>query len=286
MNFSKIILIWCVITVMASSAAILTRLCDIPASSIGFWRVFGAGLIMLPFALRFRLQNPQERMFGLGIMITGIFLGAHFATWCWAIQKTSIANATLFVGLQPLMVPFIAHSLVKEKINKWETFGVILAALGTVWLTFQQLHVDRKDMPGILVSILTALICATYIVLGRKYRAGHHILVFSTGVFLVAAFVQALSSLAINGHVGIGDSRSVMALCALVLFPTIGGHALMMYLIRYAKPQLISFTIPAQFVLATIAAVPIFGEIPRLWFYPGAALIIAGVAIGILNTET
>ncbi len=270
---------------MASSASILTRFCNIPASNIGFWRVFGAGIILLPFVIRFRLRNPHEKILNYGIIITGIFLGAHFATWCWAIQNTSIANATLFIGLQPLMVPFIANRLVKEKINKGETLGIILAVLGTIWLTIQQFNINIKDMPGIIVSIISALICATYIVLGRKYRSGHHVIVFSTGVFFVAAFVQGLSSLFINGYIGIGDSKSMIALSALILFPTIGGHALMMFLVRYAKPQLISFTIPAQFVFATISAVPIFGEIPNIWFYPGAILIIAGVIIGIFNAE-
>ena len=40
--------VWLAITVLTSSAAILTRYCQIPATSIGFWRVLGAALVLLP----------------------------------------------------------------------------------------------------------------------------------------------------------------------------------------------------------------------------------------------
>jgi hypothetical protein len=38
--------VWLAVTVLTSSAAILTRYCRIPATSVGFWRVAGAALIL------------------------------------------------------------------------------------------------------------------------------------------------------------------------------------------------------------------------------------------------
>ncbi len=285
MSFPKLIFFWCVIVLMASSASVLTRFCDIPATDIGFWRVFGAGLSLAPFALaRTRRQSPS-RIFSPGTILTGSFLGVHFATWCWAIQNCSIANATLFIGLQPLMVPFIAHWIVGERINRWEAIGVLLAIAGTIWLGLRQFNTDINEFNGSAVAVISALFCATYIVLGRRFRRGQDAVAFGTGVFLVAAAVQAAASFAMHGGISVGSGRTVAALAGLVLLPTIGGHALMLFLLKYARPQLISFTIPAQFILATIAAVPIFGEIPPMWFYPGAATVLIGVAIGVAKAE-
>lgn len=285
MSKAKILTIWAIITVLASSAAILTRYCDIPATSIGFWRVFGAGLVMFPLAYQVKKKHKTEKIFTVGTLLAGTFLGIHFATWCWAIQNTSIANATLFIGLQPLMVPFIAKWILGERTNIWEKIGVALALSGTIWLAYQQVTMSAKDIPGSAVALGSALLCSTYVVLGRKYRQGHNALVFSTGVFMIAAAVQAIGAIALHGKISLGDSESIWAIAGLIILPTIGGHGLSMYLLRYARPQLMSFTIPAQFVLATLVAFPVFHEIPPLWFYPGAILILLGVILGIVKYE-
>jgi len=282
---SNIIFLWIVITLLTSSASILTKYCNISAASIGFWRVFGAAILILPFAIWISKKENKNKFFTKGTLLAGFFLGAHFTTWCWGIQNTSIANACLFIGLQPLITPFIAHYMIGERLNKWEMLAVVLAVFGTIWLTIFQFNANRSDLAGIAVTFLSAILCSTYFVLSRKYRAGLHIFVFSTEVFFVAAFVQAIAAYSIYGSIQVGDTRSIIALVGLVLLPTIGGHALVMYLLKYAKPQLISFSVPTQFVFATLMAVPLFKEVPQLWFYPGAALVIAGVILGIAKTE-
>ncbi len=270
---------------MTSSASILTRYCNISAASIGFWRVFGAALIMLPFAVWAFRKEKRSRIFSTGTILSGLFLGIHFTTWCWGIQHTSIANACLFIGLQPLITPFMAHYFLREKLNKWEIVAVIIAVMGTIWLTIHQFSASRSDMAGISVTFISAILCSTYFVISRKYRSGHHIFVFSTEVFLVAAFVQAIAAFAIYGSLEVGNTTSILSLIGLILLPTVGGHAMVMYLLKYAKPQLISFSVPAQFVLATLMAYPLFKEIPPLWFYPGAGLVLTGVILGIAKSE-
>ncbi len=282
---SKIIFLWIVITLLTSSASILTRYCNISAASIGFWRVFGAAILILPFAIWIIRKENMRKFFTRGTLLAGLFLGAHFTTWCWGIQHTSIANACLFIGLQPLITPFIAHYMIGEKLNKWEILAVIIAIMGTLWLTVNQFNASHSDIAGMAVTFISAILCSTYFVLSRKFRAGHHIFVFSTEVFFVAAFVQAIAALLIYGSIEIGNTQSVLALAGLVLLPTVGGHALVMYLLKYAKPQLISFSVPAQFVLASLMAIPLFKEIPPMWFFPGAALVITGVVLGIAKSE-
>ncbi|HCE45419.1 MAG TPA: hypothetical protein DET40_17915 [Lentisphaeria bacterium] len=285
MSRTNIILLWVVITLLTSSASILTRYCNISAASIGFWRVFGAAMLILPFAIWISRKENKNKFFTKGTLLAGLFLGAHFTTWCWGIQNTSIANACLFIGLQPLITPFIAHYMIGERLNKWEILAVVIAIMGTLWLTIHQFSASRSDFAGITVTFISAILCSTYFVISRKFRAGHHIFVFSTEVFFVAAFVQAIAAILIYGSIEIGDTQSILALAGLILLPTVGGHALVMYVLKYAKPQLISFSVPAQFVLATIMAIPLFKEVPPLWFYPGAILVLTGVILGIAKSE-
>ena len=72
---------------------------------------------------------------------------------------------------------------------------------------------------------------------------------------------------------------------ALVLLPTIGGHTLSMFLLRHVKSQMMTFSIPTQFVIGTFLAMLLFAEQPRPGFWLGAALVLAGVVLGILPKQ-
>ncbi|RLD12094.1 MAG: hypothetical protein DRI44_01775 [Chlamydiae bacterium] len=280
-----IYLIWILVTVFSASAAVLVRLCSIPAVSIGFWRAFGAAVILLPFWFRAWLKEGKPSIFNLGAVLAGVAFGLHFSTWCWAIQHTTLANAALFVALMPLIVPFIAHLLIKEKLNKQEFIGVVLSVMGAGWLLSRQFMNEPGEMGGSIVAFLSAVCCGVYFVIGRKYRGKQHVILFSGQVYIVAAIVQGAIAYIFFDGIFVGDTRSVLSLIGLIIFPTIGGHTLAIYLLRHAKTQMVSFSVPAQFVLVTIVAAVLFGEIPHVWFYPGAALIVAGTLIAIMNSN-
>jgi drug/metabolite transporter (DMT)-like permease len=285
MSRSKIISLWTIITLLTSSTSILTRYADVSAASIGFWRVFGAGMLLLPFAIHIARKQNNVRFFTKGTLIAGLFLGVHLSTWSWGILHTSIANACLFIGLQPIITPVIARFLINERLNNWEKLAVLIAIAGAIWLSLFQFSASRSEFAGILVTFISAILCSTYFVFSRKYRSGRHVFLFTTEVFFVAALVQAAGAFLIDGSIQVGDSRSMLALAGLVLLPTIGGHFLAMYLLRYARPQLISFSIPTQFIIATLIAIPLFSEIPAAWFYPGAILVLTGVILGIAKAD-
>ena len=276
--------VWLLVTLFSASAAVLIRLCAISAVSIGFWRAFGAAVILFPFWLRAWLREGRPPVFNTGAVLAGVAFGLHFSTWCWAIQHTTVANAALFVALMPLIVPFIAHVLIKEKLNKLEFIGVVLAVMGTGWLLTRQFTNEPEHLAGSFVALFSAFCCGLYFVLGRKYRRKQHVILFSGQVYLTAAAVQAAIGYVFFDGISVGDTRSVLSLLALVIFPTVGGHTLAIYLLRHAKTQTLSFSIPAQFVLVSIAAAALFGEVPRAWFYPGAALIVAGTVTAIIGS--
>jgi len=273
------------ITLCASSAAVLTRYAEVPAGSIGFWRVFGAGVLLLPWWWKAWRAAGQPRVVSFGALVSGVALGIHFATWCWAIQKTSIANAALFIGLQPLIVPIIAHALIREKLNTWELMGSGLALVGSLWIVGRQVAYARGDLAGSLAAMFSAWWCGLYFVVGRKYRGRQHVMLFSVPVYFVAAAVQALVSCVMSGGIYVGRGWTPVALLALILVPTVGGHTLVMYLLRHAKAQTLSLSVPAQFAISVIAAWIVFGEAPSVWFYPGAALVLAGVMVGVVYGE-
>ena len=144
-----VLLIWLAVTVLTGSAGILTRYCQVPAASIGFWRVAGAAVVLLPWWLAVWRRGGRPAPFPFGACLTGIFLGVHFATWSWSIQHATIANAMLFIGLQPLMAPFIARPLVGERLTRGEVVAALLACLGMFWILQRQLICGRDQLAGV-----------------------------------------------------------------------------------------------------------------------------------------
>jgi drug/metabolite transporter (DMT)-like permease len=100
-----------------------------------------------------------------------------------------------------------------------------------------------------------------------------------------AAIVQGVAGLVVNGGLFVGNANTRLALCGLILLPTVGGHTLAIYLLRHVKSQMVTLSIPAQFVLATVAAFFLFHEIPSPWFGAGAVLVLAGGVLGVLKSE-
>jgi len=285
MHRRHIIWVWLVVTVLTSSAAILTRYCRIPASSIGFWRTAGAALILLPWWLMVWRRERRPAILTIGPVVAGAFLGLHFATWCWALQHTTIANAMLFIGLQPLLSPFVARALLGERLNRRELLACLLACLGMAWILGQQLNYSVGMLAGSMMALGSAFLCACYFVVTRKYRREQHALLFTLPAFLTATAVQAIAGLVLDGGIFVGDANTRLALLGLVLLPTVGGHTLMIYLLRHVKSQMAALSIPAQFILATGTAVMLFHETPSLWFIAGALLVLVGVVLGVLASE-
>jgi drug/metabolite transporter (DMT)-like permease len=153
------------------------------------------------------------------------------------------------------------------------------------WILGGQILVTPDQLPGSLMALLSMVCCAFYLSFGRKHRESGNILLFSVPVYAAAAAAQALFALVLDGGVFAGSGHTTwIALAALAVIPTVGGHTLTLTLLRRTTAHTVALSVPAQFVLNTIVAVPLFGERPDAWFYPGAALVTAGVLLAILST--
>src|SRR5512135_675776 len=95
----------------ASSASIFIRFAqqDAPSLIIAAYRLTLATLILAPFALSKKRQELMMlgwRRAGL-ILISGVFLGLHFATWITSLRYTSVPSSAVLVSTSPLWVALL-----------------------------------------------------------------------------------------------------------------------------------------------------------------------------------
>jgi drug/metabolite transporter (DMT)-like permease len=78
------------------------------------------------------------------IVVSGVFLGLHFATWVWSLDHTSLAHSLTFVTMYPILLNW----------GHWVLFG--LASCSVVHRS-----VERPawlETAGTLVSLLGAFV--------------------------------------------------------------------------------------------------------------------------------
>jgi drug/metabolite transporter (DMT)-like permease len=79
--------------IAVSTASIFIKLCDAPALIIATYRMVFASLILLPWASYQKTWKGWERKDVAWLLLSGAFLGLHFASWIASLKFTSVASS-------------------------------------------------------------------------------------------------------------------------------------------------------------------------------------------------
>jgi len=262
-----------------SWAAILIKLCSAPPLVIAFYRMFIASVILCPlvFLKHFSgLKQLLNETLKLAIL-SGIFLGLHFAFWVTSLFYTSVSASVVIVATQPVFVALFSLIFLKERAN-WLTWSGIILALGGVVVIGGG---DFANLKGDILALLGAIMAAAYLTLGRNIRKKYDLVPYIFTAYLVSSIVLAIFI------VIFGDSFSPLTLenlgwfILLAIVPTLIGHSLYNWLLKYVKAYLVGISILGEPIGASIWAFLIFKEIPQTSLYLGAVLIILGVILAL-----
>src|SRR5207253_1555603 len=129
-----------------------------PALAIAFWRnAFGAAALV-PFALgrrRDELRHLTTREHRL-VVLAGVLLAAHFATWVPSLRYTSVASSTALVATQPVWAALIARATGHDVPPRaWLGMGVAFA--GVLTLTGIDLTLSTRALVGALPALVGAV---------------------------------------------------------------------------------------------------------------------------------
>ncbi|MBA7663968.1 hypothetical protein ES703_72016 [subsurface metagenome] len=81
------------------------------------------------------------------------------------------------------------------------------------------------------------------------------------------------------------DYGSLLALIALVLFPTLIGHSSNNYAVRYFSPLTVSFFVLLEPIFASISAVFVLAEFPDIDKLPAYVLFISATVYYFLKSK-
>ncbi len=266
--------------IAVSFAAVLIRLSDSHPFTIAFYRMFFATLILLPlvFLKRTELKEIQKDEWK-NLTSTGIFLAVHFAAWITSLRYTSVVSSVVLVTSHPLVVTWISGWYLGERSSKKAYMAILLSLLGITIMAASNYRVERWSLFGDFLAMIGMLAFAGYIIRGREMRRTMSTTTYSFVVYGISSLILGVLSILFGGAASYHPPREYLLFLSLALIPTIFGHTLYNWALKYVRARLVSTSLLAEPVGASLLAFLILHEIPPALTIVGGAITLLGVVI-------
>jgi drug/metabolite transporter (DMT)-like permease len=270
-----------------SVGSIFVRLSHAPALAVAFNRIFLASVIIAPFAapsLACAWPALSWRRRAV-LLVSGVSLGVHFATWIASLSYTSVAASVLLVNTAPLFTLFFSWWLLGERASASVLLAMGVALAGAALIAAGDWGEGIASLYGDALALAGAVTLSLYHVIGRGLREALPLSAYILGVWSTAA--ATLAVLAVLAHVALFayPLRTFGLFLALALVPTVFGHGLVNRSLRRIPAPTVGLFLLGEPLAASLLAYLVFGEVPGRLTLAGGALVLAALAI-VVRSET
>lgn len=264
-----------------SLSSILIRTSTAPSAVTAAWRLVWTVLLLTPMTLgkrafREELRAVDKRTAALSAL-SGLFLSVHFYFWFACLQYTTVASATTIVCTELVWVTIGFCLLLKGKISRKAVAAMAVVLAGSALIAFADSAGEGSHLYGDFLALLAAIAVAGYMLIGRVVRSDFSTTVYTYMVYLVCAAVLVGSCLVQGYALFDGGSNGILMGLLLAIFPTLLGHSIFSWGLKYFSPSFISAVKLCEPVFSATMAAFLFGEIPGIWQLVGGAMILGGV---------
>ncbi len=270
-----------------SFGAVLVRLAAAPALGVAFFRVAFATLMLAPFAAG-RARHSWPALGGRRVLLllaAGLALALHFATWIASLSYTSIASSVLLVNTAPLFTLVLSRLFLRERIARSVLLALPVALCGMALIALADWSGAPGSLRGNLLALAGAATVAAYQVIGRGLRDALPLSAYVLGVWAAAATVLAAFALALGTPLAGYTPRTWLALLALALVPTIGGHGLVNKSLRSLPAPTVGLFLLGEPVGASVLAFLVFGDVPGPWTLVGGVLVLGALGLVVAGRD-
>ena len=263
---------------VSSSSIIVRFLPDVSAVVIAFWRMGLASLILWAYS-GFKNQGRLKSKWRLPVIIAGIFLGFHFAFFFSAVKLTKISNATLLGTTAPLFTLFIEVFFMKRRFPLITLFAILISILGVAIVHGFSVDFNSKEAKGNLLAVSCSACIALVFLIAEKVRKTTSTIIYRRHLFMIAAMTLIILSLIRGDRLFDFSGIDFIYFLALGFFPSILGHAILNYSIKFLPPSVVSSVPLGETIIASTAAYFIFFEPIPLNTAIGGTLTLTGLFI-------
>lgn len=262
-----------------SLSAVFVRWSTAPSLVLAFYRMAFSVLLLLPlaFARRGEFRALRRRELSLSLL-SGAFLGVHFACYFESLRWTSIAAAVVLVDTEVLFVALASVLVLGKRLSRRAWTAVLLAFGGSVAVALADAS-GGSALRGNLFALAGSLCMAVYTMLGAVCRRRLSTTVYTALVYTSAAGTVLAAALA-GGQALIGwGPVNLLAGLGMAVFCTLLGHSVFSWGLKYLPPAFISTANLLEPVLASVWGLLLFGERPGVLVVFGGTLILLGIGL-------
>jgi drug/metabolite transporter (DMT)-like permease len=288
MNKTKVpIPVFLLIGIIAISfSAIFVRWSDAPAAVTAMYRLLMTNVLMLPFLWSYRSEITRIRLRDwLRTAASGIALGLHFLFWMDSLRFTTVASSTAILTLEPIFVLVGAFLLYGQRTSRAAFMAMCVAIVGAICIGWGDFQFSGAALKGDFLSLIGTVAVALHMLWGKGLRERISAFVYSFFVFLFAGLVLAITNAISGTSFTAYPAKEWGVFLLLAIIPTVFGHYVFNWLLKYMKASSVSMTVLGEPLGASILAYFLLGEkITTIQLLAGCLLLV-GVGLFLRSNE-
>lgn len=265
-----------------STSPLIARYLDhLNPITISFWRMIIASFIIMFYSFYRSDLKPIHSQNKFKVIIAGFFLGIHFTLFYGsiALMPNNIANATVFGTMAPLFALLIEFYF-GRKINTTLIIGLCIVLFGSCVMLIYDFNASSNLIMGNILAILCSICFAFVFIISDKVRDIENSIIFSKYVFIYASITLLCIGLFANIPLLNITTHDFIYLFILGLIPTIIGHSVLYYLVKYFQPTIVASIPLGEPFIASIFAWFLFpGQVLNIYIILGGMITLIGLFI-------
>ncbi|MFH0882898.1 MAG: DMT family transporter [bacterium] len=254
---------------------------------IAFYRMLIGTVVWAPFYFIHSRGTTPIKITGRQwryMLLAGLGLCFHFATWITSISYTTVASAVFLIMTQPIMVAVAAHFILRERLNRISLVAMGMTVIGAFLIFGGDFSVSQRALFGDFLALLGAMGAGVYLFIARIVRPdreggeqGVPLTRYLPVVYATATVGLGLLALIRGDRFGPFQPQTWWAMLALGLVPQVIGHSLLNWALKYLPALQVNITLVGEPIGASILAFLLLQESPSAGLLVGSPFLILAV---------
>lgn len=265
--------------VTVSTSAIFVKLADAPAGVVAFYRLFFSVILLLPIFLYkyvWELKDISKRDW-LFSALAGVFLAFHFILWFESLNYTSVASSTVLVTLQPLFAFIGTYLFFQERLSTKAIVSGLMAIAGSVIISWGDFQISGMALFGDVLALVACALVTAYLLFGQDVRKRLSLITYTFIVYgiccITLLFYVLVTGESLTGY----SSTDWFWFLMLAIIPTLLGHSLFNWAVKYISTNVISMSILFEPIGAAVLAYFVLNEMVTWTQFTGGLLVMLSV---------
>lgn len=194
------------------------------------------------------------------LTLAGVCFAASLSLSAWSLTQTSVANSALLNNMMPIFTTLGAWLFLEQRFSRKFLLGLLVAIVGVITIGIQDLHIMGNQMIGDAAALLAAILLAVTLLSLEQLRAKFSTATIMMGMSLTGSLAIAPLLLLSHSSPFPTSWTSGLAVLGLALVSQVIGHGLLTYSLKQFSSGLVSVSMLAIPMIATMLAMFLFSQ--------------------------